>query len=130
MAIISSVPAPTLMVTTDSTTVYANSPVTLSCVVKVVEEVDTPVTIHTQWSTPSPTNGNSRISIREENISPLVFRSVVSIDSVIFSDAGLYTCITNVDPRNGHSLVSGIYWTTKGLTLTVCKCYMNMLTMF
>ena len=112
------------MVTTDSTTVYANSPVTLSCVVEVVEEVDTPVTIRTQWSTPI---GNGRIPTREENISPSVFRFVLSIDSVIFSDAGLYTCITNVDPRNGHPSVSGIYWTTKGLTLTVCKCYMNML---
>ena len=115
------------MVTTDSTTVYANSPVTLSCVVKVVEEVDTPVTIRTQWSTPSLTIENGRISMREENISQLVFRSVLSIDSVIFSDAGLYTCITHVNPVNGHPSVSGIYWTTKGLTLTVCKCYMNML---
>ena len=111
------------MVTTENTTVYSNNQVNLLCVVKVAEEVDTPITVHTQWSTPSPAIGNGRITMRDESISPLVFRSILSIDSVVNSDAGLYTCITNVNPRNGHFSVSGVFWTTKGLTLTVCKCY-------
>ena len=112
------------MVTMDGTTqVYSNSQVNLSCVVKIAEEVDTPITVRTQWNTPSPTFGNSRITMRDENISPLVFRSILSIDSVVVSDTGLYTCITNVEPRNSRSSVSGVFQTMKEFILTLCKCH-------
>ena len=109
-----------MLITASSPTVYINDEVSLVCEVALAEEVDTHVRVQTQWNTPSPPN--NRIRNRDGINSPLVFRSILTINTVAFSDAGVYTCIASVYPStHDETAVSGVPWITQGLNIVVCK---------
>ena len=114
------VPAPViLVVTADKVGVYSRSGLGIVCVVSLTEAVDTPVRVHTQWNAPTPIYGNSRVTMTDETHNDLMYKSILSIYPLSFSDAGLYTCIARIE--SDDSSVSGVPWATEGLNLVVCK---------
>ena len=124
------VPWPTLLVTADSLTINLAGLVSVMCTVELPEEVDIPVAVDIQWNIPSPIHGNSRIYIRRDDSGlPLVFKSIVSINPIVFSDAGLYTCITSIDYRGSDDpQVTGVPWVTQGVTIDVCESIVIIIT--
>ena len=117
------VPAPTLTITTQPNgTIFANTLLSLVCIVTLDERVDTPVTVNTRWNGPLIFFGNNRITVRDQESETFIFKSILSFTPVVFSDSGLYTCIVNVIPCSGHDLtVSAAPWTTQELNLIICK---------
>ena len=117
------VPAPTLTITTQPNgTIFANTLLSLVCIVTLNEGVDTPVSVNRRWNGPLIFFGNNRITERDQESEPFIFKSILSFTPVVLSDSGLYTCIVNVIPSSGHNLtVSAGPWTTQELNLVVCK---------
>lgn len=114
----------TIITEPNSVTLFSNTQISLVCVVKVVEEVDIPIRVRTQWNAPSILFGNSRITMTDqESMSiPFIFKSILSFAPVFLSDSGLYTCIVNMVPGSDYdSTVSGGAWTTQELTLVICE---------
>ena len=92
----------------------------IECEVSHAEVVDSPVNVDIQWNT--TTIRNNRITIIEERISPLLFKSIFFIDPVIFSDAGSYICISNVYPMDDDEYgVVGTLQVSQQLIIDVCK---------
>ena len=92
----------------------------IECEVSLAEVVDSPVNVDIQWNT--TTIRSNRITIIEETISPLLFKSIFFIDPVIFSDAGSYICISNVYPMDDDEYgVVDTLQVSQQLIIDVCK---------
>ena len=104
------VPPPTISFTGSpvdlSSTLYSGTMFTLTCVVELVSEVDTSVTVLTSWTkNNTDLNSTSRISVDSEAI--LITTSTYGSD-VVFTplsnrrsgDGGNYTCLAEV--RDGE----------------------------
>ena len=60
--------------------------------------------------------------MREDRNTRFVYKSSLLINSVSFSDAGFYTCIAEIKPRDIDDLsVIGVPWTTEGMNLEICE---------
>ena len=117
-----SVPPPFMSVTTDREMVYPMSDLMVVCKVGIIKEVDTPIRVNTHWNTPTTIYGNSRVTMREERSNAFMHKSILLIHPVLFSDAGLYTCIASIE--TDALTVVGMPWATEGLNLAICKCKM------
>ena len=106
----------------DPVDVLSNSQLSITCVLSLVHEVDTPVRVRMWWNTPTQLYGNNRITLREDTSMNLIYKSILHFSSVSFSDVGFYTCIAEIEPRDTHdSTVIGVPWTTTGINLEICK---------
>ena len=82
--------------------------------------MDTPVRVQIQWN-PTPQN-NSGIFLREEtNICLKIYKSILFINPISFSDAGFYTCIAEIEPEDNVDAVIGVLRATEGININICK---------
>ena len=60
--------------------------------------------------------------MREDRSTSFVYKSILLINSVLFSDAGFYTCTAEIKPRDtDDSAVIGVPRTTEGMNLEICE---------
>ena len=112
-----------MSITFNPTDVYPSSQLSITCEVSLAQEVDTPVTVRIRWNASTPIlYENNRITMREDRSTSFVYKSILLINSVSFSDAGFYTCTPEIEPRDtDDSAVIGVPWTTEGMNLEICK---------
>ena len=106
----------------DPADVLSNSQLSITCVLRLVHEVDTPVRVQMWWNAPTQLYGNNRITLREDTSMNLIYKSILHFSSVSFSDVGLYTCIAEIEPiGTDNSTVIGNPRTSTRINLEICK---------
>ena len=119
------VPTPSvtvLVLPNDSTKHLANTTIDLVCIVQYTEEVDTEVSIHTNW-TSTKTNSlyeDSRISFTDV-YSLRQLNSTLTIYPLALSDSDDYTCVGSVLPKGGYSSTVLGSNSSSQTELTVCE---------
>ena len=79
----------------------------LQCIVQLIPEVDTPVTVHLQWSGHPSLYDVQRLNISEvQHVYP-TYQSTVSFSSLLYNDTGSYTCTVHVSPDGSNSVIQG-----------------------
>ena len=117
-----SVPQPVMFIAFNPTDVYPSSRLSITCEVSLAQEVDTPVRVGMRWNAPTPIYENNRITMREDRSTTFAYTSILLINSVLFSDAGFYTCIAIIEPRDtDDSAVIGVPRTTEGMNLEISE---------
>ena len=102
---------PDVNISRSSTTIFSGSILTLTCIVRVIPEVDTSFSVTTNWLYMGiPLVNDIRTTVNAvEQLSRLIFRTEVVRDPVSRSqDNGLYTCEINVTPGDSSGLVLGV----------------------
>ena len=131
--ILLSVPPPRLLITREpafSVRPFTTGSLILTCIIQLVPEVDTPVTVNSQWTGHSSlTNNQGRVIISElEGIHPM-YESSVTFSTLKSSDSGSYICSANVSPLSdtcGRVVESSLI--SQSLQISVGK-YMNIATL-
>ena len=91
--------------------VYAGGILTLTCIVVIIPEVDTPFSVTTEWfhSEESLVDDIRTTLVAAEQLSRLVFRTEVTLDPVSQSqDSGLYMCEVSITPADSTGLVEEV----------------------
>ena len=79
----------------------------LRCNVEIIEEVDIPVTVTTEWNTPALLHNESQTTTSNTSGQYPLYYSTLTISGYKYSDSGIYTCIAEVSPREN---ISGIQY--------------------
>ena len=112
-----------MSITVDSPVIYSNGRLVITCIVNLIQDVDTPVSVQMWWNASTEIYGNNRIMLREDMNRAFVYKSIMLIDPFMFSDAGVYTCIADVIPKSRVDLtVFGVSWAIEVTASNVCKC--------
>ena len=101
-----------------------NMAVSLLCIIEYASEVDTDVMVHASWKSNTATSleNDTRITFREERLNQ-TFTSTLTINSLLFSDSDVYTCIGNVLPEKEYSSAVVGSSSNEELLLTVRKLH-------
>ena len=93
----------------------------LQCIVQLIPEVDTPVTVHLQWSGHSSLYDVQGLNISEvQGVHP-TYKSTVFFSSLQRKDTGSYTCTAHVSPDGSNSLVQGSLQTSNTIDIHTSK---------
>ena len=120
------VPPPTLLITREPAhpvRLFTTNSLILTCIIQLVPEVDTPVTINSRWTGHSSlTDNQRRVIVSElEGLRPM-YETSVTFSTLKSSDSGSYVCSANVSPLN--TLSGGVIestWSSETLNVNVCK---------
>ena len=120
------VPSPTLLITREPAypvRLFTTNSLILTCIIQLAPEVDTPVTINSQWTGHSSlTDNQRRVIVSElEGLRPM-YETSVTFSTLKSSDSGSYACSANASPLTDSS--GGIIdstWSSEALNISVCK---------
>ena len=120
------VPPPTLLITREPAypvRLFTTNSLILTCIIQLAPEVDTPVTINSQWTGHSSlTDNQRRVIVSElEGLRPM-YETSVTFSTLKSSDSGSYACSANASPLTDSS--GGIIdstWSSEALNISVCK---------
>ena len=120
------VPPPALLITREPkhpVRLFTTNNLTLTCVIQLVPEVDTPVSVNSQWTGHSSLSDNQRrVIVSELEGSHPKYESSVTFSTLKSGDSGSYVCSANVSPQTNMSgEVIESSWTSKSLNISVSK---------
>ena len=88
---------------------------------QLIPEVDTPVTVHLEWSGHPSLYDVQRLNISEvQGVYP-TYRSAVVFSSLLRKDTGSYTCTAHVSPDGRKSVVQGSLQTSDTIDIHTSK---------
>ena len=118
------VPPPTVTIIRDPfypVQLFTSDRLTLTCVIQLIPEVDSLVTINSRWSGHSSlTDSQRRVIVSELEGRQLSYESSVTFSTLKTSDSGSYVCSANIVPEEDNLLASS--WASDSLNITVCEC--------
>ena len=103
---------------------YTTNNLTLTCVIELASEVDSPIIVNARWSGHSSlTDNQRRVIVSELKGTRLVYKSFVTFSTLKSVDSGSYVCSASVSPQDNSSS-SHIFesWSTSdSLSISVGK---------
>ena len=121
------VPPPSVVLIQDPNInqLYPTDSLVLTCVIELIPEVDSYVTINSQWRGHSSlTDSERRVIVSELEGVQLTYHTTVTFTTLKSSDSGSYICSATVSPLSENIL--GSQSTEKSITISVGMFIINV----
>ena len=102
---------------------YTTNHLTLTCVIEIASEVDSPIIVNARWSGHSSlTDRERRVIVSELTGRELIYKSYVTFSTLKSVDSGSYTCSASVSPQaNTSDSLIGSQSRSNSLSISVGK---------
>ena len=102
------------------TQLFSSLSLVLTCVIELIPEVDSYVTVNSRWSGHSTlTDRDRRVIVSDLQGVQLMYNTSVTISEMKSSDSGSYVCSASINPLPGPRSLIGSPHVEKTITISV-----------